>query len=366
MIALAVLGGLAAARRLGPGWGVLAMYLLYLAYGAHPLLFWAGLAGLLALGRGLFWDRQTALAFALAFGKFLLVPFLLGRLLPYYEALWYALRASPAWASYAPLTYLPQAPPLELALGGTLFVVSAAALGGRALAEVWGRGAVLWPLLATQPLWFGQWGMAAPLVWASAYFAAKGSWAGVLASLALASGLHIYGGILAAAAAFLWGARWVVLLAPALFLLPQSWILWALARSLAGSDLASRVALLFSASPWWLAKTAVEGAVLIAAAFYAGRMGVLALLGLVASILLASSRPDFGGYAYRHFLAALPFASAGMGRRLLAGLGAASLAPFFAQVWLFGLSADWALYYASTGDLGAGPVAEAYRAAYSP
>ena len=365
MIILAFLAGLAVAKRWGPAWGVVAAHVLYVAY---SLSSWAGAAltaALVIMARGLYWDKVLGIALLASAAKFIALPLALGKAVPYYEALWYAMGADPAWRSYAPLTYLPRISPLELAVEGTLFVVLSAALASRALAEAWGRAAVLWPLIATEPLYFGQWGMALPLVWAAAYFAAKRSYAGVAASALLAAGFHIYGGLMALAVAALLGLWKIMILAPLALALPQSSILFSLARS-ALSRITAEPSLghLPSWASFWFAKVAVEGAVLLTATTYAGRLAVIPLLGTAAGLVLAAGRPDFGGYAYKHFLLVLPVSTAKMDRRLLLALAAASLFPFLMAVHFFGLSWSWAVYYATTGDLATGPIPESYRVVY--
>ncbi|MEM0277918.1 hypothetical protein [Pyrobaculum sp.] len=367
MILPAFLAGLAVARRWGLGWGVVAAYALYVVF---SLSSWAGAAltaALIVLARGVYWDKVLGLGLLASIAKFVAVPLALGKVVPYYEALWYAMGASPAWRTYAPLTYLPGLPPLQLAVEGTLFVVLATALASRALAEVWGRRAVLWPLLATEPLYFGHWNAALPLVWAAAYFAARRSYAGVIASALLAAGFHIYGGLMALLVAALLGVWQALLLAPLALALPQSWILFTLAHGALSSITAAPVAglerLLYWA-PYWLAKIAAEGAVLLAAIAYAGRLAVIPLLGTAAGFALAAGRPDFGGYAYKHFLLVLPFSAARMDKKLLWALAAASLFPFLVAVHFFGLSWSWAVYYASTGNLSTGPIPESYRMIY--
>lgn len=366
MILPAFLAGLAAAKRWGLGWGVLAAYTLYVVFSLNV---WAGAAltaALIVLARGVYWDKVLGLSLLASTAKFVAVPLALGKVVPYYEALWYAMGASPEWRTYAPLTYLPRIPPLELAVEGTLFVVLTTALASRALAEVWGQAAVLWPLIATEPLYFGQWGMALPLVWAAAYFAARRNYAGVIASALLATGFHIYGGLMALVVAALLGVWQVLFLAPLALALPQSWILIALAHN-ALSRLTAAPAgleLFLRWAPFWLAKVAVEGAVLLVATAYAGRLAVIPLLGTAAGLVLAAGRPDFGGYAYRHFLMVFPFSSAKMNRWLLLALAAASLFPFLMAVHFFGLSWSWAVYYVSTGNLSTGPIPESYRAIY--
>ncbi len=194
MISLALIGGLAAAKRWGPAYGVVAAALLYVAYGLWTPLGVAATAALLAYARGIADDRLTVYALAVAYAKFLLVPYALGRPIPYYEALWYAAEVNPLWRTYAPLAYLPNEPPPQLALEGTIYAAGASALASRALAERIGKRAVLWPLLAPEPLWFGHFALSLPLVWTAAYFAMRRKPYAALLAAALAVAYAIYGG----------------------------------------------------------------------------------------------------------------------------------------------------------------------------
>jgi hypothetical protein len=56
-----------------------------------------------------------------------------------------------------------------------------------------GKRAVLWPLLAPEPLWFGHFALSLPLVWTAAYFATRRKPSAALLAAALAAGFHIYG-----------------------------------------------------------------------------------------------------------------------------------------------------------------------------
>ena len=69
MIFLALIGGLAAAKRWGPAYGVVAAALLYVAYGLWTPLGLAATAALLAYARGIAADRLTIYALAAAFAK---------------------------------------------------------------------------------------------------------------------------------------------------------------------------------------------------------------------------------------------------------------------------------------------------------
>jgi len=365
VIFLALIGGLAAAKRWGPAYGVVAAALLYVAYGLWTPLGIAATAALLAYARGIAADRLTVYALAAAFAKFLLVPYALGRPIPYYEALWYAAQVSPAWRTYAPLTYLPKEPPLQLALEGTIYAAGASALASRALAERMGERAVLWPLLAPEPLWFGHFALSLPLVWTAAYFAMRRKPSAALLAAALAAGFHIYGGVLALIYAALYGAPQLLLAAPLALLTPQSWVLDSLLARIPGVDPLSKLALLTGRSPIWLAKDGLEAAVLAAATLTAGRAGALAYVGLAAAALAANAPAEFAGFAYRNFLAALPFS--GLGRRAYIAAAALAMIPYAMQVWYFGLTWGWAVRYWEAFARGTpiqGPIEEAYRALY--
>jgi len=364
VIFLALLGGLAAAKKRGPAVGVLATYLLYIAYGVSPPLGVAAAATLLAYARGIAADKLTTYALAITFAKFLLLPYALGRPMPYYEALWYAAGVNQIWKTYAPLTYLPAEPPLQLAVEGTLFVAGASALAARALADVVGRQAILWPLLSTEPLWFGQAPLSIPLAWTAAYYAAKRRHVYVAAAVALATGFHIYGGVLAALLAALHGARWVLLLAPLVFATPHSWVLFDLVSRIPGAD-PLQLLIIFQRTPTWLVKTGVEAAVLVASALTAGRTQIVAWLGIAGAALAARAPEEFAGFVYRHFIIVLPFAKPSPRLRLM--LTAAAFIPYTLQVYNFGLSWEWALKYAEAfakGEAVEGPIERAYREAY--
>ncbi len=363
MIELSLVSALAAARRWGYAEGVLAAYVTYVAASLSPWLGAAAAGFFLALGRGVRLDRLGALAVGLASAKFLLAPYVLGRALPYYEALFYAMRQSPLWQSYAPLTYLPGVPPLELAFGGTLLVVVLSALAGRALAEVLGPRAVYWPLLATEPLYFGHFYMSAPLAWVAVYYAARGRPWLALGSGALALGFHVYGGLLAFFSAALWGLWWILPLVPVAFLLPQSWVLFSYAARVPGLDPSSALHLFHYSAPLWLVKVVVEGVFLVLMALMSGRMAVVPAVGLVATLLVARSSVEFGGLLYRHFFLVFPFAVVRLGFRGLVASSVLSLAVFAVVVWFFGLDWGWAVAYAS-GRVAWGPVEEAYRQIY--
>ncbi|ACB39410.1 hypothetical protein [Pyrobaculum neutrophilum] len=364
MIVLALLGGLAVGGRWGAAYGVLAAYLLYVLYGFSPPLGAAAALAAVAAARGLKLDRLALYALAAAFGKFLLLPYLAGRPIPYYEALWYAAQISPVWRTYAPLTYLPHMPPLELAVEGTLFAVGVAALASRALAEAWGRGAVLWPLLAPEPLVFGHFAMAMPLAWTAAYFAQQRRWGLALLSAALAAGFHIYGGAVALLFVALYGAPWSLLLAPLALLAPQSWVLTSLLWRIPGTDLLSVVEkLAFRAEWFWYIKLALELAVVLSAAVSAGRAGVVPLAGVLGALLTARAPEEYAGFVYRHFAAVLPFARL----RPLWAFALLAAVPYLIQVYFFGLDWGWALRYARSFACGCpleGPVESAYRLIY--
>lgn len=364
MIFFALLGGLAAGGRWGAAYGVFATYILYVLYGLSPPLGVVGALVVIAAARGLRLDKLTLYALATAFGKFLLLPHLASRPIPYYEALWYAAQVSPEWRTYAPLTYLPHMPPLELALEGTLFVVGAAALASRALAEVWGRGAVFWPLLAPEPLVFGHFAMAMPLAWIAAYFARLRRWEWALVSVAFAAGFHIYGGAVALLFVALYGTPWALLLAPLALLTPQSWVLISLLWRIPGTDLLSvleKVA--FRAEWFWYIKLAVELAVVLAAAASAGRAGVVALVGILGALLTARAPQEYAGFVYRHFAVVLPFSRP----RPLWAFALLAFVPYLMQVYFFGLDWGWAVRYAQSFACGCpveGPVESAYRLIY--
>ena len=365
MIFPALLGGLAAAKRWGPAHGAVTAYLLYVALGISPLLVIALAAALIIHARGLAADRLTLYALAAAYAKFLLLPYVAGRPLPYYEALWYAAEVSPYWRTYAPLTYLPDAPPLQLALEGTLFAAGVAALAARALAEVVGRQAVFWPLLAPEPLWFGHMALAIPLAWLAAYYAAKKRHLFAAFAIALAAGFHVYGGVLAALLAALFGAVWTLLLAPLLLLTPQSWVLISLIWRIPGMDPAQLLTTAFHKTALWQIKTAAEAAVLVAVALAAGRAQAVAWMGLAATLLTARAPAELAGFIYRHFLAVLPFAR--LNAKLYAMFSALALLPFLLQVTYFGLDWGWALKYSQAlaqGQAVEGPVEKAYREIY--
>jgi hypothetical protein len=100
-------------------------------------------------------------------------------------------------------------------------------------------------------------------------------------------------------------------------------------------------------APIWLAKVGLEAAVLAAAA------------------LTANTPAEFAGFAYRHFLAALPFS--GLGRRAYIAAAALAAIPCANQVWYFGLTWDWAVRYWEAfagGTPMQGPIEAAYRALY--
>jgi hypothetical protein len=225
VISLALISGLATAALTAGRAGVLAYALLYVAYGLWTPLGVAATAALLAYARGIAADRLTVYALAATYAKFLLVPYALGRPIPYYEALWYAAEVNPLWRTYAPLAYLPNEPPPQLALEGTIYAAGASALASRALAERIGKRAVLWPLLAPEPLWFGHFALSLPLLWTAAYFATRRKPSAALLAAALAAGFHIYGGVLALIYAALYGAPQLLLAVPLALLTPQSWIL---------------------------------------------------------------------------------------------------------------------------------------------
>lgn len=367
MIFLAAFSALGAARRWGYAAGVLAAYISYIALSLSFPLGLASVALFLALGRGVKLDRYALLALGLASFKFLLLPFLLGRPLPYYEALWYASRQLPAWQTYAPLTYLPREPPLELAFDGTFFVVWTAALAGRALAEELGPASLYWPLLATEPVYFGQFYMSAPLVWTTIYYARRKKAAMALASAVLALGFHVYGGLLAGLSMALWGQVWVLLLAPLAFLTPEASVLYSYAARIPGFNPASALSLFHYANPAWGIKVAVEGLYLLVVALLSGRMAAIPALGLLGAFLTARSPTEFGGLLYRHFFVVYPFAAANMGSRPLYVAAALASALFAVEVSLFGLSWGWAAAYARAFSSGVpikGPVEEAYAALY--
>lgn len=366
MIFLALFGGLATAKRWGYAAGVLAVYVLYIAYSLWLPLGLALTVALFVVARGIAADRLTLYALAASYGKFLLLPFLMDRPIPYYEALWYAAQVSPYWRTYAPLTYLPSEPPLELALEGTLFAAGAMALASRALAEVLGPQAVLWPLLAPEPVWFGQFDVALPLAWIAAYYAIKRRAAPALASTVLAAGFHIYAGAVSVVFLALYGMPWALLLALPGLLTPESRVLLSLAQRIPGENIWSVIsAVAFRADPLWYAKIAVELVVGLGAAALAGRAALLVLLGFVGSILTARAPQEFAGFFYRHILAVLPFSRPG--RRTLIVLAALSLFPYVLQVHYFGLSWSWALRYAAAFASGrpiVGPIEQAYRMIY--
>jgi hypothetical protein len=365
VISLALIGGLAAAKRWGPAYGVVASALLYVAYGLWTPLGLAATAALLTYARGIVADRLTVYALAAAFAKFLLVPYTLGRPIPYYEALWYAAEVNPLWRTYAPLAYLPKEPPPQLALEGTTYAAGASALASRALAEKMGKRAVPWPLLAPEPLWFGHFALSLPLVWTAAYFAMRRKPYAALLAAALAAGFHIYGGVLALIYAALYGAPQLLLAAPLALLTPQSWILGNLLARIPGADPLSKLALLTDRAPIWLAKAGLEAAVLAAATLTAGRAGALAYAGLAAAAITANTPAEFAGFVYKNFLAALPFS--GLGKRAYTAAAALATIPYAIQVWYFGLTWDWAVRYWEAFAGGTpiqGPIEESYRALY--
>ena len=365
MIFLALIGGLAAAKRWGPAYGVVAAALLYVAYGLWTPLGLAATADLQAYARGIADDRLTVCALAVAYAKFLLVPYALGRPIPYYEALWYAAEVNPLWRTYAPLAYLPKEPPPPLALKGTIYAAGTSALASRALAEGMGKRAVLWPLLAPELLWFGHFALSLPLVWTAAYFATRRKLSAAPLAAVLAAGFHIYGAVLALTYAALYGAPQSLLAAPLALLTPQSWILGNLLARVPGVDPLSKLALLTDRAPIWLAKGGIEAAVLAAAMLTAGRAGALAYAGLAAAALAANAPVEFAGFAYRYFLAALPFS--GLGRRAYTAGAALATIPYVIQVWYFGLIWDWAVRNWEAFARGTpiqGLIEESYRALY--
>jgi hypothetical protein len=157
----------------------------------------------------------------------------------------------------------------------------------------------------------------------------------------------------------------LLLAAPLALLTPQSWILGNLLARIPGVDPLSKLALLTDRAPIWLAKGGLEAAVLAAAALTAGRAGALAYAGLAAAALTANTPAEFAGFAYRHFLAALPFS--GLGKRAYTAAAALATIPYAIQVWYFGLTWDWAVRYWEAFARGTpiqGPIEESYRALY--
>ena len=365
MIFVAFIGGLAAAKKWGPAHGIITAYLLYMAYGLWPLINIAATAALLIYARGLAGDRLTVYAFTTAYAKFLLLPYAISRPIPYYEALWYAAEASPLWRTYAPLTYLPEAPPLQLALEGTLFAAGATALAARALADVVGRQAVFWPLLAPEPLWFGHMALSIPLAWTAAYYATNRRHLFTAFAVLLAAGFHVHGGLLAVFFSALYGAAWTFLLAGIALVTPQSWVLTSLIWRIPGVDPVQIFTIALSKTPLWQIKTIFEAALLSAIALTTGRAQLVAWLGVLGALLTARVPAELAGFVYCHFLAVLPFAR--LDGRLYAVLATLSLPPFLLQVTYFGLDWEWALKYAEAlarGEPAEGPVAEAYREIY--
>jgi len=220
----------------------------------------------------------------------------------------------PAWRTYAPLTYLPKEPPLQLALEGTIYAAGASALASRVLAERMGKRAGLWPLLAPEPLWFGHFALSLPLVWTAAYFAMSRKPSAALLAAALAAGFHIYGGVLALIYAALYGAPQLLLAAPLALLTPQSWILGHLLARIPGTDPLSKLTLLTDRAPIWLAKAGLEAAVLAAAALAALKTKKTAPLALAALIVLAAglASPQYGERLMRIASLMLPAAVGGL------------------------------------------------------
>jgi len=104
---------------------------------------------------------------------------------------------------------------------------------------------------------------------------------------------------------------------------------------------------------------------LATATLTAGRAGALAYAGLAAAALAANTPAEFAGFAYRHFLAALPFS--GLGKRAYTAAAALATIPYAIQVWYFGLTWDWAVRYWEAFAGGTpiqGPIEESYRALY--
>lgn len=364
MISLAILGGLAIAKKWGLPLGVIGSYLLYITYSINAIAGLATTALLVIYARGLQLDKLTVYALLIAHLKFLLLPYALGRPIPYYEALWYAHRVNPIWQTYAPLTYLPKEPPLQLAVEGTIFVASTAALASRALAEITGPKAVLWPLLAPEPIWFGQWNVAMPLVWIAAYYATKRKPGHVVVTAALAAGFHIYAGVLALGISALYIPQ-LLLLVPLMFLTPQSNVLLSLIGRIFSINPLQLLPLLTARSPLWIVKAAIEFAIIVAISLKTGKPGVIPWAGLIASAIIARSPEEFASYAYRHFQTVMPLAK--LSKKEYFITVALALIPYVLQVHYFGLSWDWAVAYSQAFAAGTpihGPIEEAYSKLY--
>jgi hypothetical protein len=104
---------------------------------------------------------------------------------------------------------------------------------------------------------------------------------------------------------------------------------------------------------------------LATATLTAGRPGAPAYAGLAAAALAANAPVEFAGFAFRNFLAALPFS--GLGKRAYIAAAALAAILYAIQVWYFGLTWERAVKYWEAFARGTPiqvPIEESYRALY--